>query len=1035
MSLALADSLLALAARVGSGPIVYLAASEQGAERLARLASLAFPHATILFCPATDAIAGEAMPPSAANAGARVSALHALAAGTAENPVLIASAEASVHRYAPPSRFKLKAPEISVGATIDLQELQRQLIDIGYRLDERIDEPGEVGTPGAVLDVYPVDAERPVRIEVDDRVIRSLRLYDPVSQRSEGEIQRLSLGRAAEPDVGAKGVSLLAHVPDGVLIIDPDVADRRQRTIKLFASVTGKRKLDAARTVDTSTWEQELAARAVIVPDAHAATPRFIIDRRPDRAFARFLEEQSAAGRSVLVAGSDRDARFLARRFSRQLKREAPIYADLQTALKSRDALSLVSVPLDAGAITDEVAVVAAADLIGGRADRDDRLALPTTGDQLTIELRIGDAVVHEDHGVAILRGLTPTESPNGNLGETIELEYAKSGIRQVPLGDAAKLWRYGGEPDAVRLDTLDGKSWEKRRPAIEAAIAATARAIRALAREKAVAEAPVLEAPTAELELFGQGFPFQETADQWKAIEAVRSDLLAGKPMDRLVVGDVGFGKTEVALRAAAQAALAGKQVALVAPTTLLARQHFDTFVKRFEPLGIEIGMLSRLGSSAATNATKAALADGSLRVVVGTSALTSKTVCFADLALVIIDEEQRFGAAQKEKLSAMGAGHTLRLSATPIPRTLQSALVGLNDLSIIATPPARRVPIRTTVCEFDEATVRAALLREHGRSGQSFVVIPRIEDVEATQAMLARLVPELSVVTVHGKMTGDAAEVALVDFARGEGDVLLATSIIETGLDVPRANTMIVLDAHLFGIGQLHQLRGRVGRSSRHATVLLTTAAGKALPDRTRTRLMHLAAQDSLGAGFAVSAHDLDLRGAGDLLSEDQSGHMKLVGIELYQHLLGNVLRELAGEVPEAPLPPIQGGVSGVFPADWIVEADARIAAYVRLARCSTADDIDQLIDELEDRYGALPDAALALVDDRRLALTARALGLERVQIGPSGIALTPGKGAKLPPEAPLEPKGDRWLLKFDTVSNAEARQKAAELLEALI
>ena len=736
----------------------------------------------------------------------------------------------------------------------------------------------------------------------------------------------------------------------------------------------------------------------------------------------------------MVIAGSERDVRFLSRRLSRDLKHGSTCHPDLPAALAARDALAFVTIPLDAGAIANEVSLVAAADLMGGRADRGGEAVVTLTADLLSIDLRTGDAIVHEDHGVAILKGLKLMEGALGDDCETIELEYAKQGIRHVPVAEAAKLWRYGGEPDAVRLDTLDDKSWTKRRPPIDAAIAQTARAIRALAREKAKADAPVIEAAQHDVERFAEGFPFQETADQWKAIEAVRTNLGAGRPMDRLIVGDVGFGKTEVALRAAAQVVLAGKQVALIAPTTLLARQHFETFGRRFASLGIEVAMLSRLSGGAETKATKAALADGSLKIVVGTSALASSSVRFADLALVIIDEEQRFGGAQKHRLARMGAGHVLRLSATPIPRTLQTALVGLNDLSIIATPPARRIPVRTTLAEFDEATVRSALLREHARAGQSFVVVPRIEDIAPLQSTLGRLVPDLSVITVHGKMKGDEAEAALIDFADGEGDILLATSIIETGLDVPRANTMIIIDAQRFGAGQLHQLRGRVGRSSRRAAVLLTTPAGKALPDRTRTRLMHLTAQDSLGAGFAVSAHDLDMRGAGDLMSDEQTGHMKLVGIELYQHMLTGVLRELAGDVPDPPLPPIEGVANGRFPAEWIVDTDARIAAYVRLARAASEDDLAALADELEDRFGTLPEEALKLIAVRQMALTARSLGVVRIQIGPAGVAFTPTRDAVIPSNHALVEKGDRWLFKFDDPASADAWQETSALFDQL-
>ncbi len=1033
MDVSLADGLLALASRVDKGSLLYIAATEQRAERMARLARCALPDANVLHCPASDAIPGEASPPSAANAGLRVAALHALSKQEdSSTTVLIVSGEATVYRYAPPKAFRAKLPEVSVGERVDLTRLREELIDIGYRADDRIDEPGEVGASGAVLDVFPVDAECPVRIEVADGKVIALRTFDPLTQRSLAEVDDLALGRATEPAVDGNGVSLLAHLPDATLLVEPEAGRRRQRVVDFLGNMDGrKRRLDPIKFIAAADWTEELGRRTSIPVEANDPAPRFVTERNPGRAINRFLKGQEGDGRQVIIAGSDRDIRFLARRLARDLKREAPRHPDLSTALAGKTKLGFVSAPLDAGILTDELALIAAADIMGARADRDDALSNSIQPDQLAIELRIGDAVVHEDHGVAILRGLKLATTPDGGKSETIELEYAKAGIRQVPVADAAKLWRYGGEPDAVTLDSLDGKSWDRRRPPIDAAIAATARGIRALAEEKEAAEAPVLEAPVEKLEQFSEGFPFQETADQWKAIEAVRGDLLSGKPMDRLVVGDVGFGKTEVALRAAAQCVLAGKQVALVAPTTLLARQHLETFTRRFARLGIEVGMLSRLNGGAAAKATKAALADGSLRVVVGTSALASNSIRFAELALVIIDEEQRFGGAQKDKLARMGPGHVLRLSATPIPRTLQTALVGLNDLSVIATPPARRVPVRTTLASFDEASVRAVLRREHARAGQSFVVVPRIEDIETTRALLTQLVPDQDIVTIHGKMKSDESESKLIAFAHGEGDILLATSIIEIGLDVPRANSMIVIDAQRFGVGQLHQLRGRVGRSTRRATVLLTTPAGKNLPNRTRSRLMHLTAQDSLGAGFAVSANDLDMRGAGDLMSDDQSGHMKLVGIELYQHLLTGVLRELAGHVSERPLPPIEGAALGYFPATWIVEPDARIAAYVRLARATSPDSFDALADELEDRYGAMPSEALALIANRRLAHDARSFGVERIQVGPAGIALTPVKGTVLPQALPFKPSGDRWLLKFDNDEEVDPMTRLGDIL----
>jgi transcription-repair coupling factor (superfamily II helicase) len=404
------------------------------------------------------------------------------------------------------------------------------------------------------------------------------------------------------------------------------------------------------------------------------------------------------------------------------------------------------------------------------------------------VDFHVGDAIIHEDYGLGLLRGIETVGTSEGE-GDAIRLEYAGQTQRLVPVDEAHRLWRYGAEADAVTLDKLDGSSWDKRRAELDATIADTARQLVAMAEERAARTAPVLEPPVSEYERFAAGFPFNETPDQLRAIEAVRQDLGSGKPMDRLVVGEVGYGKTEVALRAAAVAALAGKQVALLAPTTVLVRQHLETFGKRFRKLGIKVASLSRLSSAAEAREVKKGLADGSIGIVVGTQALAGKTVAFQDLALVVIDEEQKFGTAAKRKLRELAENaHVLTLTATPIPRTLQTALVGLQDLSLITTPPARRLPTRTVVTSFTPEPVRAALLRERRRGGQSFVVVPRIEDMAPMAERLRALVPDLRLRQAHGKMPAAEIDEEMVRFSSGDGDILLATNIIEAGSTSPR-------------------------------------------------------------------------------------------------------------------------------------------------------------------------------------------------------------------------------------------------------
>ena len=472
-----------------------------------------------------------------------------------------------------------------------------------------------------------------------------------------------------------------------------------------------------------------------------------------------------------------------------------------------------------------------------------------------------------------------------------------------------------------------------------------------------------------------------------------VLDDLASGRPMDRLVVGAVGYGQTEVALRAAAAAVLAGRQVAVVAPTTVLVRQHVETFKRRFEPFGVAVAHLSRLVSPAEAARVKEGLADGSVRLVIGTHALTGKGVAFEDLGLLVVDEEQRFGTAAKAKLRELGAGvHVLTLTATPIPRTLQSALVGLQELSVIATPPARRRPVRTLVATYDKAAIHTALTHEKARGGQSFVVVPRIEDLEPLAERLAAALPDLAFTVAHGRLNPREVDDAMVGFAEGRGDVLLATSIIESGLDGPRANTMVVVDADRFGLAQLHQLRGRVGRGARQGVCYLMTDPARPIAETTRQRLGALATFDRLGSGMAISARDLDLRGAGDLMGDDQAGHVRLIGLGLYQNLLQLAIRRARGEEAEDWTPELHvDGSAGLLPADYIPEPEVRLNAYARLARVTDVHEADLLAEELADRFGPRPEPAEDLVACARLRSLCRTHGVARVDAGPKAIAFT--------------------------------------------
>jgi transcription-repair coupling factor (superfamily II helicase) len=536
----------------------------------------------------------------------------------------------------------------------------------------------------------------------------------------------------------------------------------------------------------------------------------------------------------------------------------------------------------------------------------------------------------------------------------------------------------------------------------------------------------------------FAAGFPYEETEDQQASIDASLSDLASGRPMDRLICGDVGFGKTEVALRAAAAAALAGTQVAVAAPTTVLARQHAKTFAERFAGLGIETAQLSRLATPEEAKRAKAGIADGSVRIAIGTHALAGKGVRFKELGLLVIDEEQRFGTAAKAKLRALGKDvHVLTMTATPIPRTLQLALVGLQELSVIATPPVRRQPVRTFVIPFDPATVREALRRERRRGGQSFVVTSRIEDIEPLAERLRELVPELDLVVAHGKLPAAELDRVMVDFAAGLGDVLLSTNIIETGLDVPAANTMIVWRPDRFGLAQLHQLRGRVGRGRVRAACYLMLDPAVEIAKATAARLRNLETLDRLGAGFAISARDLDMRGAGDLLGPDQAGHVKLIGLELYQDLLARALSVARGETPPDDWrPELQLGLAGFIPEDYVPEDELRISLYRQIAASDTRAALEGLGAEIEDRFGQPPEPVRQLLALAWLRRRARTLGILRLDAGPQAAAVTfrGGFPERLDDARGAERRGDRLIMRRENATPEERLETVEALLDAV-
>ncbi len=658
--------------------------------------------------------------------------------------------------------------------------------------------------------------------------------------------------------------------------------------------------------------------------------------------------------------------------------------------------VALAVLGLETGFETDAAAVISEQDILGDRLVRPRRAAKRSENFIAEVtSLSAGDLVVHVDHGIGRFAGLQNIEAA-GAPHDCLEIHYAENAKLFLPVENIELLSRYGSEDTNVELDRLGGSGWQTRKARLKKRIQEIAHELIKIAAERKLREAPRLAVGHGLYDEFAARFPYEETEDQQTAIDATVNDLNIGRPMDRLICGDVGFGKTEVALRAAFMTVMNGKQVAVVVPTTLLARQHTKTFTERFRGLPVQIGQASRLVAAADLKKVKEGLADGTLDIVVGTHALLGKAIRFKDLGLVVVDEEQHFGVAHKEKLKQLRTEvHVLTLTATPIPRTLQLALTGVRDLSIIASPPVDRLAVRTFVAPFDPLSVREALLRERYRGGQSFYVVPRIEDVAGVKEFLDKTVPEVRVGVAHGQMPSTVLEDIMSAFYDGKYDVLLSTTIVESGLDIPTANTLIVHRADMFGLSQLYQLRGRVGRSKLRAFALFTLPAVRKITGQAERRLKVLQSLDTLGAGFQLASHDLDIRGAGNLLGDEQSGHIKEVGFELYQEMLEEAVTSLkagiAAPVADRWSPQITIGTPVLIPEDYVADLSVRLALYRRLADIEDEQEIEAFGAELVDRFGALPEEVQHLLKIVAIKSLCRRANVERIETGPKGAVLS--------------------------------------------
>src|SRR5262245_10982353 len=747
--------------------------------------------------------------------------------------------------------------------------------------------------------------------------------------------------------------------------------------------------------------QREQSADNVIAIGAHAAR-NFAGERATPGAnvFEAVVKHvgalQSAGKRPVVALWSEGSRERMGHVLTEHgLHNLAPVASWPEALALPHPQVALAVLGLESGFETVDVALITEQDILGERLIRARRPSKRAENFIAEVtSLSAGDLVVHVDHGIGRFAGLRAIQAA-GAPHDCLEIHYAGGDKLFLPVENIELLSRYGSDQAGAELDRLGGSAWQARKARMKNRIREIASELIKVAAERQLREAPRLAVGAGLYDEFCAGFPYEETDDQEAAITVVLADLSSGRPMDRLICGDVGFGKTEVALRAAFIAAMNGKQVAVVVPTTLLARKHFKTFGERLRGYPIQLAQASRLVSAGELAKVKKGLAEGTLDIVIGTHALLGKSIKFKDLGLIVVDEEQHFGVAHKERLKQLRAEvHVLTLTATPIPRTLQLALSGVREMSIIATPPVDRLAVRTFVSPFDPVTVREALLRERYRGGPAFYICPRIEDLAGAKDFLDKHVPEVRVAVAHGQMPARVLEDVMSAFYDGKFDVLLSTTIVESGLDIPTANTLIVHRADMFGLAQIYQLRGRVGRSKLRAYALLTLPANRKITPQAERRLKVLQSLDTLGAGFQLASHDLDIRGAGNLLGDEQSGHIKEVGYELYQQMLEEAVMSMkAGITAPAPdrwSPQITIGTPVLIPEDYVTDLPVRLALYRRLAEIEDDRAIEASAAELVDRFGPLPDEVEYLLQVVAIKSLCRRANVERIEVGPKGAVL---------------------------------------------
>jgi transcription-repair coupling factor (superfamily II helicase) len=1052
---------LALAALAGvteRRPILVATPTTADAERLANdLALFVGPDAVLTF-PAWETLPFERVSPSVETMGRRLQVLWHLRDPERAPAVIVAPARALVQRLGPQAT-EVEPIVLGAGDVIDTVELVERLVASGYRREYQVEHRGEVAVRGSIVDVFPSTADAPVRIDLWGDEIDRLTEFGVDDQRATVAVSEVAIFPArellADEAVRLRAGALVAEQPwgreqwdriaegqlfDGMESWLPWLVDEELALPDLLGAdalvvlVEPQRLRDRAR--DISAEEADLAVTLAKTWDApgedlprlhvpfdrllaRTDAPAWTMTSAPEgpgtpvfaaagwdpvvgdgSRLVQQLETMLVGGYRVVVGaeGAGSAARLAG------LLRDHGLHADVVEpgADLTRPGLRVVVAPLERGFHLSgpKLAVLAETDVTGRR--RPHRRARPRKRGASGVfdDLVPGMYVVHAHHGVARFAGMVK-RSIGGMERDYLLLEYRGADKLYVPT-DQIDLVRHYTGGDSPSLSRMGGSDWSRTKQRVRAAVQEVAQELVVLYQRRVTTPGLAFGADTPWQRELEESFPYQETPDQLRAIDEVKADMERDLPMDRLLVGDVGFGKTEVALRAAFKAIQDGKQVAILVPTTLLAQQHHQTFSERFVGYPIRVEVLSRFLTAAQARKVAAGVAAGEVDIVIGTHRLLSEDITFKDLGLVVVDEEQRFGVHHKEQLKKLKADvDVLTLSATPIPRTLEMSLTGIRDLSIIQTPPAERQPILTYVGEYDDRAVAEAIRRELLREGQVFFVHNRVQDIEEVAADLRELVPEARVAVAHGQMDEGTLEKVVIDFWEGDYDVLVCTTIIESGIDMPTVNTLVVDRADLLGLGQLHQLRGRVGRAGTRAYAYLFTPPGRELSEEAYERLKTIGEATELGSGFKIAMRDLEIRGAGNLLGTGQSGHIAAVGYDLYCQMVTEAVAELKGERPPEVLEvKIDVPVDAFLPTDYVAREDLRLEAYRRLAAVTAPAEVDDVRAEWEDRYGPVPEAAEALLAVARLRTSCLRAGITEVS-----VARGPGFGgpafvAKLSP-----------------------------------